>query len=67
MRDQQPLCARGLEGLDGFIRSEMAARPALWIRLQQGRLADEEVGVPREPGEGVARAGVARVCEHRSV
>ena len=67
MRYQQPLRARGLEGLDRLVRGEMTARAAFRIRLQERRLADEEVGVLREARQGVARARVARIGEYGSV
>src|SRR2546423_8331123 len=63
--DQETLGAGGREGLDRLADGEMAAGLAVEGAPLEGRLAEEEVGVPREVDELVGWPAVARVREGR--
>ena len=62
--DHEPVCAGRLVGVDRLVGREVAADALL--RLGQGRLAEEEVGVAGELDEPFARRGVGAVREDRS-
>ena len=67
MRHEQALRARSLERLDGLVQREVPTRLAVELAPEQGRLADEQVGVARRLDQLLRGCGVARVCEQGAV
>src|SRR5438067_10971344 len=62
VRHEQPPRAGGMESATRFVQRKMPAR--LGLVVGERGLADEEVGVPRQIRQRVARARVAGVREH---
>ena len=54
---------RAFRGRNGFVRGEVAAKLRLVLAPLERCLADEQIGVVREPLENRAGARVARVRE----
>ena len=58
MCEEEPLRAGRVERRLGLVGCEVSARPALGVRLEQCRLAEEEVGVARELRQLITRTAV---------
>ena len=65
VRQEQAPRAGGRVRVERLLGAQVAARLPVGLARLERRLADEQVGVPGELGDPLARAGVARVRERR--
>ena len=67
MREEQTLRARRLEGRDGLVEGEVAARLAVELATEERRFTDEQVGIAGSFDKLVGRRRVSRVRDHTAV